>query len=164
MKIKACGSYHAVIENCELLTMADGKSVFKVYFVSIVERDTPERFEWSANPISKSAYLDYLKTTDLEGVGFVTAFPHITKVFRYAPQSEILMHVKAFNTQTKEIVNLDREDGYTEFACLAEAMLANDEYLAWAKATSVREYLDYRSPSLDAPVVSNSKMAEYFAP
>ena len=30
-------------------------------------------------------------TEGVEGVGFVTAFPHITKVFRYAPKAEILM-------------------------------------------------------------------------
>ena len=41
MQVTTCNSYHAKIESTKLLTMPDGKSVFKVYYVSIVGRPTP---------------------------------------------------------------------------------------------------------------------------
>lgn len=162
MNVTPCGTYHAKIESCETVTMADGKSVFKVYFVSIIGRDKPERTVWSACGLSKQDFLEKFKQSGYEGIGFVTAFPHITKVFRYAPKMEILMLVSAFSTKTGEAVNLDRGEGFTEFACLAEAMLANDEYRAWGQAATVEEYLQFVSTADDAPVVSNTKLAKYW--
>lgn len=163
MRVSSCGTYHASIENCQTVTLPDGKSAFKVYFVSIIGRSNPERFEWVHNALSKEQFLSNFAAKGYEGIGFVTAFPHITKVFRFSPKSEILMLVSAYNTQTGEPVNLDRGEGFTEFACLAEAMLANDEYRAWAKAASVPEYLAYVSDEHDAPVLDNAKLGRYFA-
>ena len=102
MQVTTCNSYHAKIESTKLLTMPDGKSVFKVYYVSIVGRPTPERFEWDRNPLKNADYEKAFLASGNEGIGFITAFPHITKVFRYSPQAEVLMLVKAFNTQTGE--------------------------------------------------------------
>ena len=161
MNISPCASYHGIIEECRTVIMPDGVSVFKVYFVSIVGRPTPERFEWSKNPLSKEEFIDRFRAMPFEGVGFVTAFPHITKVFRYAPKSEVLLHVTAFKPATGEAISLDRGEGFTEFACLAEAVVANDEFKAWAKAPTVKEYLSFTSSEKDLPILSNTKLAEY---
>ena len=161
MNVEKCGSYHAKIEGCELVTMPDGKSAFKVYFVSIVGRENPARTEWAHCGIDKKAFIKSFQTSGQEGVGFLTAFPHITKVFRYAPKSEILQHVRAFDTKSGASISLVRDD-FTEFACLAEALLAADEYKAWAAASSVEEYLRSISPVEDAPVLDNSKLKRYF--
>jgi hypothetical protein len=74
---------------------------------------------------------------------------------------ETIMHVKAFNTGDLSPMSLEREDGFVEFACYAEAAIAADEYQAWAKAGSVEEYLQFRSLFVDGPVQSNRKLAEY---
>ena len=163
MNITPCSSYHAVVEDCRTVIMPDGISTFKVYFVSIVGRPTPEKFEWGKNPLSKADFIERFRSMPFEGVGFVTAFPHITKVFRFAPQSEVLLHVQAFRPATGEAVDLNRGEGYTEFACLAEALLANDEYTAWAKAETVEDYLSLTSAVKDAPVASHSKLASYWS-
>lgn len=162
MEVGSNRGYHAVIEDCRLVDMPDGKSKFKVYFVSIIGRDKPERFEWGKNTLSKEAFLEKFSATAEEGIGFVTAFPHITKVFRYAPKSEILMLVKAFDTQNFESVNLDRGEGYTEFACLAEAILAAGEYRSWAASETVDEYIQARCVPEDCPVIVKDKMKMYW--
>ena len=162
MKIEKCGSYHGKIEGCELVTMPDGKSAFKIYFVSIVGRDNPSRTEWAHCGIDKQAFIKAFRESGQEGVGFLTAFPHITKVFRYAPKMEILQHVRAFDTKTFAPISLIRDD-FVEFACLAEALLAADEYKAWAAASSVEEYLRYVSPVENAPVFDNAKLKRYFS-
>jgi len=46
MQIAACKTYHAQSAGTRVLRMPDGKSVFKIYFVSIVGRDKPEDYEW----------------------------------------------------------------------------------------------------------------------
>ncbi len=162
MKIEKCGTYHAEIENCELVRMPDGKSAFKVYFVSIVGRENPARTEWKLCGLEKAKFLEAFRASGVEGVGFVTAFPHITKIFCYAPKSEIIMHVRAIDTKTGNPISLERGGGFMEFACLAEALLAADEYAAWAKAASVEEYLAFTSAAKDAPVRDNAKLRRYF--
>jgi len=66
----------------------------------------------------------------VEGIGFVTAFPHITKVFRFGPEAETAMNVCAWDTRSMAPIGLGRSQGYVEFACLAEAAIAADEYNA----------------------------------
>jgi len=162
MKIKSCRPYQARIVSHRKLTMADGKSVFKLYFVSIVGRDKPELYEWQQCPISEDEFERQFRQTHEEGIGFLTVFPHITKVFVYAPSSEILMFVKAFETETFKPIDLSREEGYTEFACYAEAILAANEYAAWAEADTVQDYLQYWCPTEDAPIVNNTKLHAYW--
>lgn len=162
MKVTPCAGYHAKVENSNVLHMPDGRSVFKLYYVSIVGRDNPERFDWNKCPISKADFEQRFLASAQEGIGFVTVFPHIFKVFRYSPKSEILMLVKAYWTPTWEPVNLDRGEGFMEFACLAEAMLAEREYAAWAAASSVDEYLASICGTMDAPVVSANKLLTYW--
>ena len=162
MQVASCNSYHAKIESTKLLTMPDGKSVFKVYYVSIVGRPTPERFEWDRNPLKKADYEKAFLASGNEGIGFITAFPHITKAFRFAPSSETLLHVRAFNTKTLLELSLSREDGYVEFACLAEALIAADEYRAWARCETVADYLAVFSREADMPVANHAKLGAYW--
>ncbi|MCK5804255.1 MAG: hypothetical protein KAI66_15565 [Lentisphaeria bacterium] len=163
MQITPCNSYDARVVDVRILCPPGGRSVFKIYYVSIVGRDDPSRCEWAHCEQTVAQFESRLVNTGLEGVGFVTAFPHITKIFRYAPSVEILQHVTALNTVTFEPIDLARDEGYMEFACYAEAALAADEYHAWAVAETVDEYLAYTSDFKKAPVVSNTKLAEYWA-
>jgi hypothetical protein len=98
-----------------------------------------------------------------EGVGFITVFTPITKILRFAPSAETIMHVRAINTATMAPLDLARPDNYLEFACYAEAALAADEYRAWAAAVDVEEYLASFSSFAGGPVVKNDKLAVWAA-
>jgi hypothetical protein len=145
-----------------MLRMPDGKSVFKVYFVDIIGRKQPERYEWKLCGRSQEDFLARLKALRIEGVGFVIAFPHITKVYRYGPNPEIVINVRAFKTDGLEPLSLERSEGYMEFACLAEAVIAADEYRSWANARSVEEYLKSWSSFEDGPIVEHGKLGRYW--
>lgn len=162
MNIKPCGTYQAHIEDCTLVRMPDGKSAFKIYFVSIVGRPNRERFEWEHCPLNKASFVEAFRASGREGIGFVCAFPHITKVFVFPPRAEVLLDVCAFDTATGASISLEKENGYYEFACLAEAVIAQDEYLAWAAAADVAGYLEHVMPSGEAAVAANDKLARYF--
>ncbi len=163
MNISPCRPYHAVVDSRRGLDMPCGRGMFKLYFLSIVGRDAPERYEWSRCPLTPDAFSDRFLDTDTAGIGFLTVFPHITKVFVYAPAAETLVNVKAFHTQTFEPIDLGREGGYMEFACYAEAALAADEYAAWAEADTVREYLGYWSPFVEGAIANHAKLAAYWS-
>jgi len=98
----------------------------------------------------------------LEGVGFVTAFPHIAKVFRFSPQAETVLDVRAVNPADLSPVNLDRGEGFVEFACLAEVLIAADEYRLRAEAHTVQEYLAGHSGFSEARVADNRKLQRYW--
>ncbi|OPZ87719.1 MAG: hypothetical protein BWY76_00329 [bacterium ADurb.Bin429] len=163
MHITACRPYHSVTVRTELVPMPDGISAFKVYYISLVGRDEPARYEWEHCSLTPAAFARRLCAAGLDGVGFVTAFPHITKVFRFAPAMETVLHVRAFSTVDLTPLNLARGEEYLEFACYAEAAIAADEYHAWAAAHTVEEYLTYFSPFTDGPVVNHAKLAAYAA-
>ena len=162
MKFTACRPYHSKTIGREVLRMADGKSVFKVYFLSLVGRDDPSRYEWEHAPFGKEDVLAALNAAPIEGVGFVTAFTHITKVFRFAPSMETVLHIRAFSTRDLAPLDLGRDDGYLEFACYAEAAIAAEEYRAWAQERTVAGYLAKWSGFDDGPVLSRTKLAEHF--
>lgn len=162
MKVVPCRPYHGRVVERSMATMADGASRFKVYFVSIIGRDQPERYEWDRCGLAPAEFLRSFCGTALEGVGFVTAFPHITKVFRYSPEAEILLNVKALNTRDFSPLDLARPEGYVEFACYAEAALAADEYHAWARAESVADYLKIWSAVADTPIVAPAKLRAWW--
>lgn len=162
MLITPCRPYHSRTMQTGILRMPDDKSVFKLYFISIIGRDDHSKYEWKHSSLDRDEFANRLATAGLEGVGFITAFPHITKVFRFAPSMETVLHVQAFHTATLAPLDLSRDDGYLEFACYAEAALATDEYHAWAIAQTVEEYLGYISAFVDGRVVSNTKLAEYW--
>jgi hypothetical protein len=163
MQIAACRSYHARTAGECLLRMPDGKSVFKVYYLSNIGRPTPEMFEWERCPRTPADFEAAFLAGGHEGVGFVLAFPHVTKVYRFAPEMETILDVREFNTEGMTHRDCGRSGGYHEMACYAEAVIAADEYHAWAKATSVNEYLGFHSTATDFPVVSHQKLGAYWS-
>lgn len=162
MKIQPCRTYRARDAGRTRLAMPDGNSVFKIYYVSITGRDDPSRYEWGRGPFGAADFEKSFLASGLEGIGFVTAFPHIAKVFRFAPAMETVLHVRAFDTRTLQPLDLGRGEEWVEFACLAEAVVAAEEYLAWAKAETVEAYLDAWSAFADGPIAAHDKLFRYF--
>ena len=74
MHISPCRPYHAEVVGRSVVRMNDGLSTFKLYFVSIVERDEPARYEWQASTLSPDDFTANFRRAGLEGIGFVTAF------------------------------------------------------------------------------------------
>ena len=142
--------------------MPDGKSVFKVYYISVIGRDRPELYEWQRSPRTMADFERMFVAGGHEGVGFVIAFPHVTKVYRFSPEGETILDVREFNTEGMADRDCSRSDGYHELACYAEAAIAADEYRAWAESGTVKDYLALRSDAADFPVVSNAKLAAYW--
>ena len=163
LTIKPCNTYHAVLSGRTMRRPADGKSAFKVYFIDIIGRKDPSRTVWAESGLDQGKFLERLaREPGVEGVGFVTAFPHITKVFRYGPESEVVMNVRAWNTHDLAGIGLARSQEYVEFACLAEAVIAADEYLLWAKASTVDEYLQNWSAFTGGPIQRHDKLRTYW--
>lgn len=163
MEFKPCRPYHAILSEKKLLSMPDGKSAFKIYFINIVGRADPSRYEWSQDNASKQCFLDRLRKMPLAGIGFVTAFAHVTKIFRFDPGTETVLSVRAFTTADMSPLDLKRAEDYLEFACYAEALLAAAEYRLWAKAKTVSDYLSAFSSFDDGKIISNTKMADYYS-
>ncbi len=160
MIVKPCNTYAARPAGQRF--WQHGPSAFKIYYVDIYGREHPERFEWAPCGLDQAVVPAALATLGVEGVGFVIAFPHIVKVFRWSPQAEILLLVKAFKPADLSPILLDRDEGYVEFACLAEALIAADEYRLWAAATSVAGYLAQWSSWADTPIVDHAKLRRYW--
>lgn len=159
MEIKPCQPYNSRIDGRSLLRLPGGPSAFKIYYVSIPGRENPGSYDWAQSQLKMPDFEALLAKLAPEGVGFVTAFPHITKVFRFAPSGETILHVKAYKTPGLELLDLGRPDGYLEFACYAEAELARDEYAKWAAARTVEEYLAYFSPFAGGGIAEHAKLA-----
>ncbi len=160
MEIKPCKPYISKVCGWKLLRLPGG-SAFKIYYVNLLGRGDPEPYDWANSPVKQEAFEAALAKLAPEGVGFVTAFTPITKIFRFAPSAETIMHVRALNTATMAPLDLARPDGYLEFACYAEAALAADEYRAWANAATVEDYLSSFSTFAGGPVLKNDKLAAY---
>ncbi|MDH7569238.1 MAG: hypothetical protein QHJ73_06595, partial [Armatimonadota bacterium] len=156
--IKPCNHYTGRPAGTEMVRLQDGRSVFKLYFVDIPGRATPERFEWDRCGRPRAAVAAGLAGAGVEGVGFVTAFPHITKVFRFGPNPETVLHVRAYRTEDLEPLSLEREEGYVEFACLAEALIAAAEFRFWAEASTVEEYLQRWCEWPESPIANHAKL------
>lgn len=139
-----------------------GDHAFKVYFVDIIGRDEPERYEWDRCGRDRTEVIDHLSSAQIEGVGFVVSFPHITKVFRYAPSAETIQHVRVFDTRDFSEIDLEREESYVEFACLAEAVIAAAEYRLWAEAETVRAYLARWTDWEQTGIHDSAKLAAYY--
>ena len=76
--------------------MPDGKSVFKIHYISIMGRDKPELYEWEHSPFTQLDFEQFFLSGAHEGIGFVTAFPHISKIFRFSPYAD--QQVRAADT------------------------------------------------------------------
>ncbi len=46
MIIAQCRNYHARMVNQSLRRMSDGKSIFKIDYISIIGRKKPEEYKW----------------------------------------------------------------------------------------------------------------------
>ncbi len=156
-----CRPYHARLESAARLDLPDGQSVFKLYCLSLLGRDTPARYEWPLGGLTPAAFRDRLQRLAPAGVGFITAFPHITKIFRFAPAMETVLHVRAFSTADLSPLDLARDAGYIEFACYAEAVIAADEYRCWADAATVADYLAAWSPFAEGRIANPAKLAAH---
>ena len=162
MQITTCRTYHGQTVGRGVVRMPDGRSVFKLYYISVIGRDRPELYEWRYSPRSHAEFERAFVSGGYQGVGFAIAFPHVTKIYRFSPSMETILDVSEFDTDGMTPRDCARDDGSHEFACYAEAVIAAEEYRAWAEATTVDEYLAYRSDAADFPVVSNTKLAAYW--
>jgi hypothetical protein len=162
MQVAPCRFYHAQTVGRSLLRMPDGSSTFKIYYLSAIGRPKPELFEWQHCPRTPGEFETAFLAGGHQGIGFVIAFPHVTKIFRFSPGAETILDVREFHTDGMRPLDCTRGEGYHEFGCYAEAAIAADEYHAWAKAASVEDYLASRSDAADFPVASNTKLAAYW--
>ena len=161
--VKACSTYHAVLSGKAMHHGADGRTALKVYFIDIVGRKEPAKTVWEHSGMTMQDFLARLGSTDgVEGVGFVTAFPHITKVFRFGPEAETVMNVRAWNTRGLAPLTLARSQEYVEFACLAEAAIAAEEFAFWAREESVEGYLAHWCAQADWPIGRHDKLLAYW--
>lgn len=161
MHVSPSKSYHARTVGQSIVHIEDNQSIFKIYYISIIGRDDPTLYEWEHNSLSPHRFEAELIKSQTEGIGFIIAFPHIAKIFRFAPAMETVLHVLAFNPADMKLLDLSGENGFTEFACYAETIIAADEYRAWAKASTVEEYFSFQSAFADRPIKNHSKLAEY---
>lgn len=161
MHVSPSKSYHARTVGQSIVNIEDNQSIFKIYYISIIGRDDPTLYEWEHNSLSPRQFEAELIKSKTEGIGFVIAFPHIAKPFRFAPSMETVLHVMAFNPADMKPLDLSGESGFTEFACYAETIIATDEYQAWAKESTVEEYVAFQSSFADGPIKNHSKLAEY---
>jgi hypothetical protein len=161
--VQQCATYHAVSSGRELFRGADGKTALKVYYFDIIGRPDPARTVWKLCGLNRADFLSALGRAEAaDGIGFVTAFPHISKVFRFDPQREIIMNVRAYATPQMKPLDLARGEGYMEFACLAEALVAAEEFAFWAEAKTVEEYLGLWSTVDDCLIAVNDKLMSYW--
>ncbi len=162
MQIAKCRTYHAHAHGRGVARMLDGQSVFKLYYISIIGRGQPERYDWQYSPRSPAEFEQVFVSGGHEGIGFAIVFPHVTKIYRFSPDMETILDVREYETDGMTPRDCSRRDGFHEFACYAEAVIAADEYRAWAKAATVNEYLAFRSDAAEFQVVSNNKLAAYW--
>ena len=161
-QVLSCQSYHGITAGQTVLNMPDGRSVFKLYLLSIVGRNEPVLYDWASARFSMAEFEARFCEGSYEGVGFVTAFPHITKIFRYAPEVETVIDVRELDTASLDELDCSRDDQYHEFACYAESLIVAEEYRAWARADSVDEYLQFRCSLADFPIGNHNKLSDYW--
>jgi hypothetical protein len=159
-RVAACQPYAARPAGRAL--HAYGPHAFKVYFIDIPGRARPELYEWDRCGRPRQSVLDGLARAGVEGIGFVCAFPHIAKAFRFAPENETVLHVRAFRPADFAELDLGRADGYVEYACLAESVIADGEYRCWAQAASVEAYLAAWVDWAPVAVADHAKLGRYY--
>ena len=160
--MKPCNTYHGILSGKALHRGGDGRTALKVYFIDIIGRAEPAKTVWSESGMTHDGSLEGLgRAEGVEGDGFVTALPHITKVFRFGPEAETVANVRAWNTRDLSPLALNRSQEYVEFACLAEAAIGAAEFAFWAAAESVETYFEQWCAESDWPIVSNTKLAAY---
>jgi hypothetical protein len=69
------------------------------------QKDDPVLVKVNNYEITKAEFEEAFRESGAEGIGFVTAFPHITKVFRFAPSAERVADLKEFIEEIKQLIN-----------------------------------------------------------
>ena len=161
VKVKKGKPYTSKVCGATTVRFDDTQSAFKVYFVDIVGRDDPSRCEWAHCGQTHAQFIERLKELAPEGIGFVTAFPHITKIFQFGPSPETNLYTHAYKTSTFEELPLDYS-GATEVACAAEALILAEEFKSWLAAQTVDEYLGMATEAGDAAFANHEKMYQRF--
>jgi hypothetical protein len=158
--LQPCQPYAARPAGRALYT--NGPHAFKVYFIDITGRARPELYEWDRCGRDRETVVTGLERAGVEGVGFVCAFPHIAKAFRFGPENETVLTVRAFRPADFAELDLGRAEGYVEYACLAESVIADREYRLWAGAPTVAAYLGEWVDWPPVAVAEPSKLARHF--
>jgi hypothetical protein len=73
-----------------------------------------------------------------------------------------VLNVRAFRPADFTELDLDRSDGYVEYACLAESVIADQEYRLWARARTVEEYLGQWVDWEPVAVVDQGKLGRHY--
>ena len=162
IEVKRGKPYTSKVVGKELLLLDETRSAFKVYFVDIVGRDEPAKYEWAHCGRTTDDLMAQLREMAPEGIGFVTAFPHITKIFQFGPNPETNLYTRAYKSETFEEMPLDYS-GATEVACAAEALILAEEFKSWLSSGTVDQYLDSMTDAGDASFANHEKMYERFA-
>ena len=136
MKIKPCRPYHGILSSSKLLEMPDGKSKFKVYYISIIERDKPELYEWEKCAMQKEDYEQSFTAKGFEGLGFVTAlYLFLPIIFAAILENESLSYYSPFGyfgyiiTKQHRILSQDAIIGLINILlCIVPAVLIVKRY------------------------------------
>ena len=73
-----------------------------------------------------------------------------------------MLHVRAFRPADFTELDLARSDGYVEYACLAESVIADAEYRLWAEARTVEEYLERWVDWQPVAVADEGKLGRHY--
>jgi len=160
-EIKKCLPYVSRVVGRARYEDEESGTSFKVYFVDIRGREQRERYEWSHCGMSHDDFLEALRGIAPEGIGFVIAFPHITKVFQFGPSPETNLYTRAYDTQGLKERSLDYGMG-TEVACAAEMLIAAEEFGFWLSAESVGDYLQRSTTAGDAEFRNHNKLWSHY--
>ena len=161
IEVKKGNPYTSTVVGKTQIVLEGTKSAFKVYFIDIRGRDDRAKYEWEHCGRTQEQFLEQLRQLSPEGVGFVTAFPHITKVFQFGPTLETNLYTTAYKTESFEDLPLDYS-GATEVGCAAEILIAAEELRFWLDAQTVDEYLAKTCDAGDAAFQNHRKMYERF--
>ena len=55
-QVLSCQPYHGNSVGQTVLNMPDGRSVFKLYLLSIIDRDEPMLYDWASSRLSISEF------------------------------------------------------------------------------------------------------------
>ena len=161
VKVKKGNPYTSKVVGKTQIVLEGTKSAFKIYFIDIQGRDDRAKYEWEHCGRTQEQFLEQLRDLNPEGIGFVTAFPHITKVFQFGPTPETNLYTTAYQTESFEELPLDYNEA-TEVGCAAEILIAAEEFRFWLEAQTVEDYLTKTCDAGDAAFQNHHKMFERF--
>ena len=157
--VKPVSAYTSRPVGVALLRLSD-KSAFKVYFMDIVGREEPEKYEWEASGRDRGAAMEQLKGAGLTGVGFICLFPHIAKAFFFGECGETNLYAQAFRGDPFRPSALDYARG-VEVACAGEMDVAAREFALWRKCATVEAYLSEFVVPEECGFANHGKLREY---